>query len=80
MFTTIAIIALAALTAIMALIPLKAGAAYRFRGKQLLLIEGLGLLACAVLGVLTWNVWLLAGSSLVGLGISQLPNSHKRLE
>ncbi len=80
MFTTIAIIALAALTTIMALIPLKAGAAYRFRGKQLLLIEGLGLLACAVIGVLWGNVWLLAGSSLVGLGISQLPNSHKRLE
>lgn len=73
-------IGLAVLLGILGAIPLKAGAAYRFRGKTMLAIEGFGLWACAVVGLLTGNIWLLAGGALVGVGITQLPNSHKRLE
>jgi hypothetical protein len=73
-------VVLAAILGVLGAIPLKAGAAYRFRGKTMLAIEGFGLWAAAVIGLVTGAVWLLVAATVVGVGITQLPNSHKRLE
>jgi hypothetical protein len=73
-------VALTVLLGLLGARPLLAGAAYRFRGKTMLAVEGFGLWACAVVGILTMNVWLLAGAAIVGVGITQLPNAQKRLE
>ena len=73
-------IALTVLLGLLGARPLLAGAAYRFRGKTMLAVEGFGLWACAIIGMLTGSITLLIGAAIVGVGITQLPNAHKRLE
>lgn len=73
-------IALVLILIVLGWIPFKAGAAYRFRGKALLFIEGVALWAFAAFGLLTGSIWLLIIGTIVGIGISQLPNAQKRLE
>ena len=74
------IIALTLVLIVLGWIPFKAGAAYRFRGKTLLFIEGVALWACAAYGLLTGSVWILLIGTIAGIGISQLPDAKKRLE
>lgn len=74
------VVVLASLVAYFGLEPLKAGAAYRFRGKMMLALEGVAFLAVAVLGALASDLLILGIGALVGIGIRQLPNAQKRLE
>jgi len=59
---------------------LLAGARYRFRNRTMNLVEGAGLWAAGVAGLLTWSWPVLLLTALVGMGISLAPNSQKRLE
>lgn len=75
---TIFIIGLSLLVTYFGLVPLKAGAEYRFRGKTGLLIEGLTFLAIAVVGILTWTwVWPAIGAA-AGIGIRQIKGNDQR--
>ncbi len=68
-----------------AIVPLRAAAEYRFRGKFSLTAEGLGFLGCGVLALFFWlfggvfNAFLLLGIGIAaGAGIRSMKGNDQR--
>ncbi len=83
MITTIIFFGMMAVVSYFALVPLKAAAEYRFRGKFSLTAEGIGFLACAVLallsGIASLTGFLLLGAGIVaGTGIRSIKGNDRR--
>lgn len=73
--------AMMAVVGYFALVPLKAAAEYRFRGKLGLTVEGIGFLACAVLAFFTGGLTgflLLGGGIVAGAGIRSIKGNDQR--
>ena len=70
--------AMAAIVTIFGLVALKAGAAYRFRGKMGLAIEGIAFIACAVIGIFTSSLALLGIGIAAGVGMRQIKSNEQR--
>lgn len=69
MVSTIIFFGMMAVVGYFAMVPLKAAAEYRFRGKAGLTIEGVGFLGCAVLALLS-GIGTLPGFLLLSAGIA----------
>jgi len=83
MISTIIFFGMMAVVGYFAIVPLKAAAEYRFRGKTSLTIEGVGFLACAVLALLSGiatlpGFLLLSGGIAAGAGIRSMKGNDQR--
>lgn len=81
MITTIIFWAMASVVGYFALVPLKAAAEYRFRGKLGLTVEGVAFLACAVGAIFTGGLTgflLLGGGIVAGAGIRSVKGNDQR--
>ncbi len=81
MLATIVFWAMAAVVGYFAIVPLKAAAEYRFRGKLGLTVEGIAFLACAVAAIFTGGITgflLLGGGIVAGTGIRSVKGNERR--
>jgi hypothetical protein len=82
---TLIFFAMLAVVGYFALVPLKAAAEYRFRGKFSLTAEGIGFLACGLLALIYWlgggwlTSFLLLGAGIAaGAGIRTVKGNDQR--
>jgi hypothetical protein len=85
MITYIFFFAMMSVVGYFAMVPLKAAAEYRFRGKTGLTIEGLGFLGCAVVALLSFmsggvltGFLLLSGGIAAGAGLRTMKGNDQR--
>jgi len=81
LISTIVFYAMMAVVGYFAVVPLKAAAEYRFRGKLGLTVEGVGFAACAVLALVSApfvGFLLLGGGIVAGAGLRSMKGNDQR--